>query len=214
MLIDVFDDSLFQVIQRIREAPTYYIGGRSLCALLSFISGYQLGEGYYSDETICHRWYKEFEKFLLAYCRSTFVPENHFEGINVIYEIEPDDALAYDRFYTLLDLFIKQHKNRANQDGVLKSRPTNKLKSFRLGMITISQALNAGLQDNAKALLGVEDDLSDYDYLMEWENDFQHLRLVMFQRCELEKAKKLIHEPILFINGSEDGTIPPCQKIP
>ena len=207
------NDRLYQALLKIKEHPEFWLGGKSLNALLSFIRGYEMGKAGISTEDSNIGWYDEFTKYVSDFCLANAIFEDDKSGISAIYKKTPQEEDAFDLFFHLLEQFQKRVEIESHQEALIVSQDEHDIRSFRLGMIAINELLNLALQDNGLEFLGVGGNYSDYDWLMEWEENLRHLRLVLHKRDNLEQAKKVMQNTNLFLNGSEDKTVPPCKEL-
>ena len=211
MLNDLsIDDGLYKAILQIREAPALWIGRKSLIALMAFLNGYEVCEAEHSAEPVRHGWYDAFAHFVCDTCHKLSGSERKLRVIEAIHTIVPEDEAAYEYFFLLLDQFAQLQGIEEGRD----SRFAHRIKSFRLGIISIDQAVGLGLQNHSETILGVEDDFSDCGFLIEWEADLQKLNLVIHRRDDFEIANQVIHDSELFLHGSEEKDIPPCIILP
>ena len=116
------DDSLYVLLQKIREKPGLYIYGMEnwLTNFRNFISGYlqrirDEGNAEYQDCISFWEW--EFNEFVAAYYNKSIESEDWFL---MILKQTSSDKEAFDKFYELLDKFIELNSERMKNSHVLK----------------------------------------------------------------------------------------------
>ena len=101
------NDVLSVLVQKIREQPEFYLARKSLTFLFSFIEGYiwriRKETLNYSYQCDCYSW--DFMEFIFAHYNAE---QNVLKGWDdVILEHTPSEEEAFDKFYELLDEFVK-----------------------------------------------------------------------------------------------------------
>ena len=101
-------DDLYTLIQKIKKAPSMYLGRHSIVCLQAFLSGYsvaqyQLG----ATPTRSDEAFKEFPDWI----RQRFNVRTSQSWANVILFYAEDEHQALDAFFDLFEEFIAQHQS-------------------------------------------------------------------------------------------------------
>ncbi|HBL14372.1 MAG TPA: hypothetical protein DD379_23885 [Cyanobacteria bacterium UBA11162] len=97
---------LYSIIEKIKKAPSMYLGRHSIICLQAFLSGYsvakyQLGE----QPTKQDQDFMEFPEWI----RQRFNVQTSQSWANIILFYSEDESKALDKFFELLDEFINRN---------------------------------------------------------------------------------------------------------
>ncbi|MBC6479893.1 MAG: hypothetical protein EBE86_014640 [Hormoscilla sp. GUM202] len=111
---------LYGIIEKIKKAPSMYLGRNSIICLQAFLSGYsvakyELGE----QETEQERDFMEFPEWI----RQRFKVQTSQSWANIILFYSEDERKALDNFFDLFEEFISRYSVRNTlKEKSLKSR--------------------------------------------------------------------------------------------
>ncbi|MBE9227377.1 hypothetical protein IQ264_18270 [Phormidium sp. LEGE 05292] len=99
---------LYNLIEKIKKAPSMYLGRRSIICLQAFLSGYSVAKyGLGEEPTQQERDFMEFPEWI----RKKFNVQTSQSWANIILFYSEDESKALDEFFRLLDEFINRNSS-------------------------------------------------------------------------------------------------------
>lgn len=108
---------LYGLIQKIKKAPSMYLGRSSIICLQAFLSGYSVAKYELGEEaTEPERDFMEFPEWI----RQRFNVQTSQSWANIILFYAEDERKALDKFFDLFEEFTDRHsvKKRLNEESV------------------------------------------------------------------------------------------------
>lgn len=105
--LEQIDESVFELLAKIRKRPPMYLGEASLNRLHAFLVGYQSGLGRVGK---CLRLEQEFSGFHEWVAQELDFAESTTGWCNMILSVCRNDEEALNRFFELLDLYCKERR--------------------------------------------------------------------------------------------------------
>lgn len=99
---------LYALIEKIKKAPSMYLGRHSIICLQAFLSGYSVAKYELGEEPT--KQDKDFMQFP-EWIRKKFNVQTSQSWANIILFYAEDESKALDRFFELLDEFIAHHSS-------------------------------------------------------------------------------------------------------
>lgn len=99
---------LYTLIEKIKKAPSMYLGRDSIICLQAFLSGYSVAKYELGEQPT--KQDSDFMQFP-EWIRKRFNVQTSQSWANVILFYSEDESKALDRFFELLDEFIARHSS-------------------------------------------------------------------------------------------------------
>ena len=97
---------LYILIEKIKKAPSMYLGRRSIICLQAFLSGYSVAKYELGEQpTKQERDFMQFPEWI----RQKFSVDTSQSWANVILFYSEDESKALDKFFELLDEFMNRN---------------------------------------------------------------------------------------------------------
>lgn len=97
---------LYTLIEKIKKAPSMYLGRDSIICLQAFLSGYSVAKYELGEQpTKQEKDFREFPEWV----RKKFNVQTSQSWANIILFYSEDESQALDRFFALLDEFINRN---------------------------------------------------------------------------------------------------------
>jgi hypothetical protein len=105
---------LYTLIEKIKKAPSMYLGRHSIICLQAFLSGYSVAKYELGEQpTKQDSDFREFPEWI----RKRFNVQTSQSWANVILFYSEDESKALDKFFELLCEFIDRHASADNLGG-------------------------------------------------------------------------------------------------
>lgn len=120
------DESLYRLLNKLKERCGVYIGGKSLVRLVDFVDGYI--ECMYERDGVVPKFLYGFQQFVENYygLQDVSVPR-HWSNIILFFNVREEDA--FDEFYKLLEKFLIETKD-INIDDYVKQYSEEQIKRW------------------------------------------------------------------------------------
>ncbi|MFB2969001.1 hypothetical protein ACE1CD_08510 [Aerosakkonema sp. BLCC-F183] len=97
---------LYTLIEKIKKAPSMYLGRRSIICLQAFLSGYSVAKYELGEQpTKQERDFMQFPEWI----RKKFSVDSSQSWANIILFYSEDESKALDKFFELLDEFMNRN---------------------------------------------------------------------------------------------------------
>ncbi|MFB2919748.1 hypothetical protein [Aerosakkonema funiforme] len=108
---------LYTLIEKIKKAPSMYLGRRSIICLQAFLSGYSVAKYELGEQpTKQERDFMQFPEWI----RKKFSVDTSQSWANIILFYSEDESKALDKFFELLDEFMNRNSlaESLGEDGL------------------------------------------------------------------------------------------------
>jgi len=100
-------DTIYKLLLKIKEYPGMYLGKKSIILLNMLIFGYTIKQCEIDNNY--HSIFEGFHEFVNDYCGRNALSAGW--AMNIYHYTNKDEEKAFDKFYELLDEFLKQKGN-------------------------------------------------------------------------------------------------------